>query len=149
MKLMANLDKATPFNLMEYICECIREASHDQSGSCPFAPYIQKLINHVVQDQKFKIDCVHMVYNPEKEKPTVEDEEASPSKEIPQVKIQDEGEGTSSTAPKPPLFSQSTNLIVQMLKNQDVQYIKFDDSLNEQGKLRRDNRDVKLLSAIY
>lgn len=52
---------------MDYIYERIKEASYDQEKSFPFAPYFQKLINHVVMDQKFMMDTKHKAYKPKKE----------------------------------------------------------------------------------
>lgn len=60
-------EQNTDFNVMDYVYECIKEASYEQVRSFPIAPYSQKLINHVVRDQKLKLDTKHKVCKSKKE----------------------------------------------------------------------------------
>lgn len=66
-KLLVLIDQHQPFNIMDYLFEGIKSAAYDQEKSAPFAPFIQKLINHVVKDPVFVMDTKHKGYKHQKE----------------------------------------------------------------------------------
>lgn len=147
-KLLVFLDQCTAFNVMDYIYECIKEASYEQVRSCPFAPYIQKLINHMVTDQRFKMDHKHKVYKPKKEL-CIKDMRAPSSR--PNIKRaknyvpRQEDEGTSFQVSQDAQLSQMStkDLLTMLLQTQVALNAKINRSMYLQKRLRTDYRMIK------
>lgn len=154
--MLVLLDQRIPFNVMDYLFERIKAVAYDQEKSSPFAPHIQKLINHVVKDQKFVVDTYHKTYKPKKELKLFDPKNLQSSKSmieraknfVPQATNND-GEGTSC-GPKrieERLAKFSTKEIMELfLKSQ----LNVNDTISRilyfQDKLRR--ADVQIRSAL-
>lgn len=133
---------------MDYIYEWIKEASYEQVKNCPFVTYIQKLIDYVVKDQRFKMDHVHKVCNPKKEL-SINDMKVQTTrpnfKRAKSYVPRQEDEGIASQVSLDTRLSQMStkDLLAMLLQCQVAINGKIDRSMYLQKKLRTDYRQIK------
>lgn len=153
-KLLVLHDQHTSFNIMEYLIERIKAAAFDQEKSAPFAPYIQKLINHVVKDKKNVMDTKHKDYKTKKELSMFDPKDLELPSKIKRGKISKpqasnvDGEGPSSTtkAIEERLADISTKeIMVIFMKSEVTVNDSLSRSLYLQDKLRRDHDQIKFV----